>query len=103
MDYGAVADGDDNSDVEVMEMSDIEEEAEGDDANAAPEKGKRKSRSRKKEGDGCWLKVSLVLYFPPQRCCYLCLRCIFCLQRVVPRRFHRENLTSIFFLVLPYP
>ena len=40
MGYGAVTDGDGNSDVEVMEMSDIEEEAEGDDANAAPEKGK---------------------------------------------------------------
>ncbi|CAM9136687.1 unnamed protein product, partial [Ascophyllum nodosum] len=39
-----------------MEMSDIEEEAEGDDANAAPEKGKGKSRSRKKEDDGFWLK-----------------------------------------------
>ena len=67
--YGAVADGDDNSDVEVMEMSDIEDEAEGDDANAAPEKGKGKSRLRKKEDDGFWLKVSVVLYFLPQRCC----------------------------------
>ena len=104
MGYSAVADGDDNSDVEVVEMSDIEEEAEGDDANAAPEKGKGKSRSRKKEDDGFWLKVSVVLYFPPQRCvCYVRLRCTFCLQRVVPRRFHRENLTSIPFLVFPYP
>ena len=49
-------------------MRDIEEEAEGDDANAAPEKGKGKSRSRKEEDDGFWLKVSVVLYFPPQRC-----------------------------------
>ena len=103
MGYGAVADGDDNSDVEVMEMSDIEEKAEGDDANAPPEKGKGKSRSRKKEDDGFWLKVSAVLYFPPQRCCYVRLRCTFCLQRVVSRRFHRENLTSILFVVLPYP
>ena len=98
--YGAVADGDDISDVEVMKMSDIEEEADGDDANTAPEKGKGKSRSRKKEDDDFWLKVSVVLYFPPQRFCYVRLRCTFCLQRVVPR-FHRENLIP--FLVLPYP
>ena len=99
--YGAVADGDSISDVEVIKMSDIEEEAEGDDANAATEKGQGKSRSRKKEDDGFWLKVSVVLYFPPQRCCYVRLRCTFCLQQVVPRRFQRENLIS--FLVLPYP
>ena len=82
-------------------MSDIEEEAEGDDANTASEKGKGKSRSRKKEDDGFWLKVSVVLYFSPQRCCNVRLRCTFCLQRAVSRRFHRENLIP--FLVLPYP
>ena len=38
--YGAVPNGDDISDVEVMEINDIEGEADGDDANAAPEKGK---------------------------------------------------------------
>ena len=61
MGYGVVADGDIISDVEVMEMNDIEEEADGDDANAAPEKGKGKSRSRKKEDDHFWLNVSIVL------------------------------------------
>ena len=86
-----------------MEISDIDEEAEGDDANATPEKGKGKFRLRKKEDDGFWLKVSVALSFPPQRCRYVRLRCTFCLQRVVPRRFHRENLTSIPFLVFPYP
>ena len=38
--YGAVANGEDISDVEVMEINDIEGEADGDDANATPEKGK---------------------------------------------------------------
>ena len=80
--YGAVADGDDNSDVEVMEMNDIEEKADGNYANAGPEKRKGKSRSRKKEDGDFWLKVSIVLYFPPQRCCYGRLRCTFCLQHV---------------------
>ena len=98
MDYGAVADGDDNSDVEAMEMSDIREEAEGDDANAAPEKGKGNSRSRKKEDDGFWLKASVVLN-SRRRGVVLCV----CVAHVVPRRFHRENLTSIPFLVFPYP
>ena len=49
--YGAVADDNDISDVEVIEMNDIEGEADGDYANAAPEKGKGKSRSRKKKDD----------------------------------------------------
>ena len=69
--YGAAADGEDISDVEVMEMSDVEEEDDGDGANAAPKKGKGKSCSRKKEDDHFWLKVNVVLYFPPQRCCYV--------------------------------
>ena len=80
--YGAVADGDDISDVEIMKMSDIEEEADEDDANAASEKGKGKSRSRKKGNNEFWLKVGVLLYFPPQRWCYMRLRCTFCLQRV---------------------
>ena len=44
---GAVADGDDISDVVVVETSDIKEEANGDDANASP--GRAKGVSCKEE------------------------------------------------------